>query len=68
MDNHNQYNELLVRYLVNETNAEENVFVENWIDASEENRRHFEQLRNAWQLAGARHTLDYVLEIMYWIR
>ncbi|MGF6848300.1 ABC-type antimicrobial peptide transport system permease subunit [Chitinophaga sp. W3I9] len=38
MEHNNQYDELLVRYLFNEETAEEKVFVENWLNASEENQ------------------------------
>jgi ferric-dicitrate binding protein FerR (iron transport regulator) len=64
MENNSQYDELLIKYLVNEVNAEEKVFVENWIDANEANRRYFDSLRNAWQLSATKKTLDYILDEM----
>lgn len=64
MENNSQYVELLTRYLVNEVNAEEKVFVEDWIAASKENQYYFESLQNAWRLTTAKQTLDYVLDEM----
>ncbi|MEI6945744.1 FecR domain-containing protein [Paraflavisolibacter sp. H34] len=64
MENNDLYNELLVRYLAGEANAEESELVESWIRSGEDNRRYFENLRDAWQLAGAQKTLAYVLEGM----
>ncbi|MEI6948964.1 FecR domain-containing protein [Paraflavisolibacter sp. H34] len=61
MENNPQYDELLVRYLFKEATGEEQVRVENWLHASEENRRYFERLEKAWQLAQARKDLDYLL-------
>lgn len=64
MENNSQYDELLIKYLVNEADAEEKAFVENWMNAGKENRQYFEGLKNAWQLAAAKQTLDYVLDEM----
>lgn len=52
MENSNQYDELLVRYLANDVSTEERTFAENWIDATEQNRAYFEELKKAWQLTG----------------
>ena len=35
--------DLLIKYLVGETTNEENVLVKQWIDASEANKKYFEQ-------------------------
>ncbi len=60
MNNSNQYDELLIKYLADELNAEEKNFVENWIYASEENRRYFEELKHVWNLAIVKQTLEKV--------
>jgi transmembrane sensor len=62
---HNTPNdELLIEYLVSDVLADERSFIEDWINASEENRRYFESLKKAWQLAGEEKALDYVLNEM----
>ena len=52
MENSNQYDELLVRYLANDVTIEEKTFAENWIHASEQNKDYFEEMKKAWQLTG----------------
>lgn len=64
MENKNQYDELLVKYLANEVDTEERKFVEGWIDAGKENHLYFEQLKIGWQLSSVKPTLDYVLDKM----
>ena len=41
--------DLLVKYLVNETNEEETLMVEHWIQASDENKKQFEQFLLIWE-------------------
>ena len=60
MENSNQYDELLVRYLANDVTIEERTFAENWIDASEQNRTYFEEMKKAWQLTGVWDTFRKV--------
>lgn len=62
MEHNNQYDELLVRYLFNEETAEEKVFVENWLNASEENQRYFNHLKKVWQLTELKHDLTYLVD------
>jgi len=64
MKNNNQYDELLTRYLSNEVDAKEAKTVESWIEASHENHRYFERLKNAWQMVAVKNALDYVLDEM----
>lgn len=52
MENINQYDELLVRYLADALNAEEKHAVEAWLNENEQNRKYFEEIKNAWQVAG----------------
>jgi ferric-dicitrate binding protein FerR (iron transport regulator) len=56
MENSNQINELLAGYLTNCLNDEENTRVVNWINASEENRRYFINIKNTWQLTAVKLT------------
>jgi transmembrane sensor len=60
MENNNQYDEVLVRYLNNEETNEEKVFVENWLNASEDNKRYFNRLKKAWQLTDIKQDLAYI--------
>jgi len=62
MEENNQYDELLVRYLFNESTSEEKVFVENWLNSSEENRRYFNRLQKTWQLTSLRQELTYLAD------
>ncbi|WP_153798471.1 FecR family protein [Foetidibacter luteolus] len=50
MENSNQYDELLLRYLAGDLNTEEKAGVEDWL-AAEPNREHFEELKAIWKLA-----------------
>ena len=62
MEDNNQYDELLVRYLFNEETGEEKAFVENWLNTSEENRRYFNLLKKAWQLTEIKEDLVYITD------
>lgn len=62
MESINPNDELLIEYLVSDISPEERVIVENWINASEENRRYFESLKNVWQLSGEEKALNYLLD------
>ncbi|MEV4881635.1 FecR domain-containing protein [Chitinophaga ginsengisegetis] len=62
MEDNNQYDELLVRYLFNEETAEERVFVENWLNASEEHQRYFNHLKKVWQLTEIKQDLTYLTD------
>jgi transmembrane sensor len=50
MGNSNYFDELIVSYLSNELNTEEEAFVLDWINSSQQNRQYFEELRSAWKL------------------
>lgn len=43
-------NELLIRSLTQEISREEGEFLQAWIDASEENRKQYEELQRTWSL------------------
>jgi len=60
MNYRDQYNELLVKYLVKELSIEEEKFVVKWINAKEENKRHFEALRNTYAITSLKETVDKV--------
>jgi transmembrane sensor len=56
MESNSQINELIVRFLINDLNDEEHALVVAWINASEENRRYFIQIRETWQLTAVKLT------------
>lgn len=56
MENRNQIDELLVGFLTDSLNEEENTLVVTWINASEENRHYFTNIRNTWQLTAVKLT------------
>ncbi|HEX6427676.1 MAG TPA: FecR family protein, partial [Niastella sp.] len=56
MENSNQINELLVRYLTNSLSDEEGSLVVDWINASEANRSYFIHLKDTWQLTAVKLT------------
>ena len=43
--------ELLIRFIVGESDDNESVMVREWIDLSDENKAQFEKLRNIWSVA-----------------
>lgn len=56
MESNSQINELIVRSLMNDLNDEEHALVVAWINANEENRRYFTQIRDTWQLTAVQLT------------
>lgn len=49
MENSNQYDELLTRYLTDDLNTDEKADVESWL-AAEPNRKYFDELKAIWSL------------------
>lgn len=60
MDNADQYDELLVKYLTGDMNTEEKAFVENWINSNEHNSTYFEELKSIWHLTVVKNTVSDV--------
>lgn len=59
MGNNNYFDELIASYLAGELDAEEEAFVLEWINSTEENKQQFESLRRTWNLlAGQRINVD----------
>ena len=56
MESNSQINELIVRLLFNDLNDEEHALVVGWINASEENKRYFINVKNTWQLTSVKLT------------
>ena len=51
-DEHIEFEILTGKYLAGETTAEEQVTLENWVKASDANKRLFLEWKHAWQMAG----------------
>ncbi len=54
MEDKSKFDELLISYLLNELDAEDEKFVVEWIDFSEQNRQYFEELSAIWKLTTLR--------------
>lgn len=68
MENSNQLDELLVKYLISDLTEEEEVFVINWINANEENRQYFESLKNTWRLTSIKQAAETINVNAEWDR
>jgi transmembrane sensor len=44
--------DLLIKYVLAECNSEEQVLVESWLNADEQNKLHYEKVKNLWNLIG----------------
>lgn len=60
MENSYHYDELLVKYLLNELNEAEEVDVLQWIDSNKQNRQYFDELKNTWRLTALKNSLNAV--------
>jgi len=50
--------DILIRYLAQETSAEEHDMVQTWLNISQENKNYFEQLNHLWEDTNDRSALD----------
>src|SRR4051812_19359656 len=60
MQHNSKFDELLISYLANELNEEDEAFVLDWINFSDEHRQHFEELSGAWKLLNAKLSTDTI--------
>jgi transmembrane sensor len=67
MENNHPFNDLLVKYLVSNLTEEETTLVEDWINQSEENRKHVDKLKQVWKLTAVSRTLEQVDVDHEWI-
>ncbi|MDB5248618.1 MAG: anti-sigma factor [Segetibacter sp.] len=56
MENRDQYEDLLIKHLLNELTGKEEAFVIEWINSSEENTQCFNVLKNTWRLTSLKNT------------
>lgn len=60
MGSNNYLDELIVSYLSKELNTEEEAFVLEWINSSQENKQYFKELRTFWELLAANQTVKEI--------
>jgi transmembrane sensor len=60
MEQEHQYDEILVKYLLNECNAAQRDFVENWIGEADNNRLYFFNLANTLQLFSIKENIGTI--------
>jgi len=60
--------DLLVKYLLDETSADEKAAVEQWLQASESNRNYFGQFKSVWDESKKLATVSEVDEVAAWQR
>jgi ferric-dicitrate binding protein FerR (iron transport regulator) len=48
-NNRNMNDDILVKYLVGETDADENAMVEKWLDASDDNLKYYNDFKKIWE-------------------
>ncbi|HEX8277619.1 MAG TPA: FecR family protein [Segetibacter sp.] len=66
MGNSNYFDELIVSYLSNELDTEEEAFVLDWINSSEENKQYFEKLKSTWNLLVIKETAKDINVDLEW--
>lgn len=60
MEPRNDLDELITRYLLNEVNEEEKVYIIDWINSDGKNKRYFEKLEATWKLMAVRQAIEKV--------
>ncbi len=60
MQDKSKFDELLISYLSNELNQEDEAFVLEWINSDEQNRKYFEELNILWKLCGTKQAVDNI--------
>lgn len=68
MGKNNYFEELIVSFLANELNADEEAFILDWINSSEQNKQYFEELRSTWHLLAAQQTVNDINVDAEWNR
>ncbi|MEI6948427.1 FecR domain-containing protein [Paraflavisolibacter sp. H34] len=68
MENRQEYDELLTKYLSGEADAVEEGLVTAWLEADEQNLQYFGELEKAWRLAKVRETVNRINVEEEWSR
>jgi ferric-dicitrate binding protein FerR (iron transport regulator) len=66
MKDNNYFDELIVSYLLGELSAEEEVFVLDWINSNEENKKYFREIKKTWELLSLRENSREVDSEVEW--
>ena len=68
MENRNYFDELIVSYLSGNLNAEEELFVLDWINSTDRNKQHFEELKKTWNLLSVKESVQEINVAAEWDR
>ncbi len=68
MEDRGQYDILLAKYLASELNAEDEIFIKNWLNSNIENQQNFESLKSTWELLGVRKSWHDVNVDTEWLQ
>lgn len=68
MEEHNYLGELIVSYLSNELNSEEEAFVLAWINSNEQNKSYFEEIKSTWRLFSLKEAVENIDINVEWIQ
>ncbi len=60
MQDKSKFDELLISYLSNELNQEDEEFVLKWINFNGQNREYFEEFASVWKILGVKNTIDNI--------
>ena len=60
MEDKSKFDELLISYLSDELDAEDEEFVIKWINHNDQNRQYFERLHTIWKLTNIRHGISSI--------
>jgi hypothetical protein len=60
MQDKSKFDELLISYLSNELNQEDEEFVLKWINFNGQNREYFEEFATVWKILGVKNTIDNI--------
>lgn len=60
MEENNYLGELIVSYLSNELNSEEEAFVLAWINSNEQNKSYFEEIKSTWRLFSLKEAVENI--------
>jgi transmembrane sensor len=60
MKDNSKFDELLISYLSDELNEEDEAFVLQWINFDEQNKQYFEELKKVWRLLDVKTSMDQI--------
>lgn len=60
MESGNKLDELITKYLLDQANEEEKVYIGEWINSNEYNRKYFEESKKAYRLMAVKQAVDKI--------